>query len=68
MLYDIVSEKSLVLRIAPYNDNPMTVKFDLSGLKELIKPYKEVCHLPNKKEYSKIINTMLENSEKRLAE
>ena len=65
-LYSLTKNKTLILRVAPYNDNPLTAKFNLSGLQKIISPYKEVCHLPNEKEYSKIIKTMLHNSEKRL--
>ena len=65
-LYSLVNDKTLVLRVAPYNDNPITAKFNLSGLKKIISPYKEICHLPNKDEYSKMIQKMTNNLTKEL--
>ncbi|MDD4329020.1 MAG: hypothetical protein PHD79_03635 [Aliarcobacter sp.] len=60
-LYELVYKKTLVLKVAPYNNNPMNATFNLSGLKELIMPYKEQCQLPNEKENSEITNIMIEN-------
>lgn len=60
-LYELVYKKTLVLKVAPYNNNPISATFNLSGLKELILPYKEQCQLPNEKENSEITNIMIEN-------
>ena len=60
-LYELVYKKTLVLKVASYNNNPMSATFNLSGLKELILPYKEQCQLPNEKENSEITNIMIEN-------
>ena len=60
-LYELVNEKTLVLKVAPYNNNPISATFNLSGLKELIMPYKEQCQLPNEKEVNEMQIKMIEN-------
>jgi hypothetical protein len=65
-LYKLANEKALILRVAPYNDNPITAKFNLSGLQKIISPYKEVCHLPNEKEVLEMSKVMLSNLKKEL--
>lgn len=63
-LYELVNEKTLVLKVAPYNNNPISATFNLSGLKELIMPYKEQCQLPNEKEVNEMQILMIENLKK----
>lgn len=65
-LYELVNKKTLVLKVAPYNNNPISATFNLSGLKELIMPYKEQCQLPNEKENHEITSIMIENVLKEL--
>ena len=60
-LYELVNNKTLILKIAPFNSNPIIANFNLSGLKELIIPYKEKCKLPNKMEADEIIKVMIQN-------
>lgn len=60
-LYELVNKKTLVLKVAPYNSNPISATFNLSGLKKLILPYKEQCQLPNEKENREITDIMMEN-------
>jgi hypothetical protein len=63
-LYELVNEKTLILKVAPYNNNSISATFNLSGLKELIMPYKEQCQLPNEKEVNEIQIKMIENLKK----
>ena len=63
-LYDLVNKKTLILKVAPYNNNSITATFNLSGLKELINPYKDICKLPDDKEADEITKLMLNNWKK----
>lgn len=64
-LYDLANSKTLVLRIAPYQDNPRTATFELSGLNELILPYKDMCKLTTQSEALMISKKLEENARKR---
>lgn len=39
----LYGHKNLVLRITPYNSNPRTAEFDITGIEEIIKPIAEEC-------------------------
>lgn len=64
-LYEIVNNKTLILKVAPYSNNPITATFDLSGLKKLIMPYKEQCQLPSEKENRILLENLLKELQKR---
>ncbi len=66
-LYDLTTHKVLVLKIAPYKDNPITAKFNLEGLNELILPYKDLCKLPDAKERLQMSERRVEKAMKLLA-
>lgn len=42
-LREMLSEKTFVAQVTPYNENPVMAVFDISGLSEAIIPLKETC-------------------------
>lgn len=63
-LYNLVTNKTLLLKVAPYNDNYITASFELDGLKDIIEPYKETCQLINEQQNIELINKMISNTKK----
>lgn len=43
MLKEMLGESKLVVQVTPYNENPSTAVFDITGLDEAIKPLQETC-------------------------
>lgn len=41
---EMFGAQSLIARITPYNENPFTVTFNISGLEEAIKPLRTSCN------------------------
>lgn len=39
----MLNKESLIVRVTPFNDNSYTVKFDITGLDNAIKPVRETC-------------------------
>ncbi|WIX34703.1 type VI secretion system-associated protein TagO [Salinicola sp. JS01] len=35
---------SMVVRVTPFNQSPITMKFPISGLEDAVKPLREACH------------------------
>lgn len=44
MLKEMLNETKLVVQITPYNENPSTAIFDITGLSQAIKPLRATCN------------------------
>lgn len=41
---NLINHQTLFTQVVPFNENPVTTSFDLTGLNEAIKPLRDACH------------------------